>query len=288
MSDTEKPIDIDTFWEYSDPVLSEERFRSALASAQGDDRLELLTQIARTYSLRGRFGEAHETLNNIEQQLAAAGQRPYIRYLLERGRAYNSAGEVDKARDQFNRAWEQALAAHLDGLAVDAAHMLAITYSNTPEAIGWNQRGIEFARQSDDRKAQSLLPAMLNNCAWDLHGLGRFDEALQMFEAAQAEWIARDKPEQIQIAKWSVARCLRSLGRYQDALIIQRMLEAEHASAGTVDGYVFEEIAENLFALGQINDAKPYFRKAADELGKDEWFVAHEAGRLAQLILRSS
>ena len=48
-------MDIDSFWEYSDPAASEARFRAALSSAQGDDRLELLTQIARTYSLRQRF-----------------------------------------------------------------------------------------------------------------------------------------------------------------------------------------------------------------------------------------
>ena len=280
-------MDIDSFWEYTDPALSEERFRSALGTAQGDERLELLTQIARTYSLRKRFGEAHQVLNEVEQQLADAGPRPRVRHLLERGRTFNSGGEKEKARMLFVEAWEQASAARQEGLAVDAAHMVAITYSGTRDAIEWNQRGLVAARASQDAKARALIPAMLNNAAWDLHDMGRFSEALPLFEEAQAEWIARGKPKQIQNAKWAVARCLRSLGRYDDALAIQRALEAEHKAADTVDGYVFEEMAENLAGLGKLDEAKPYFRMAVDELSKDEWFVKNEPARLANLKSRA-
>jgi tetratricopeptide (TPR) repeat protein len=280
-------IDIDSFWEYAEPAVSEARFRTALSSAQGDERLELLTQIARTYGLRQRFAEAHELLNEVEQQLAGAGPRPYVRYLLERGRTFNSSGEKEKARGLFVEAWEQAQAAHLEGLAVDAAHMVAVTYASTPEAIAWNQRGLVLARASQDPKARALIPAMLNNNAWDLHDMGRFAEALPLFEKAQAEWVARGQPEQIRVAKWAAARCLRSLGRYDDALTIQRALEAEHSARGSADGYVFEEIAENLAALGKPAEAKAYFGRAADELSKDEWFVKNEAARLANLKSRA-
>ena len=41
-------IDINALWDFSKPALSEERFRAALATAQGDDALILKTQIART------------------------------------------------------------------------------------------------------------------------------------------------------------------------------------------------------------------------------------------------
>ena len=279
----ENSVNIDSFWEYSDPALSEQRFRAALNSTRGDDHLELLTQIARTYGLRERFDEAHELLNEVAGQLAFAGPRPNVRYLLERGRTFNSSGAAEKARLLFMNAWEQALAAHLDGLAVDAAHMLAITYSGSSDAVLWNQRGLQLARQSEDPKARSLIPAILNNTAWDLHSLERFDEALVLFLDAQTEWTARGMPIQIQIARWSVARCLRSLGRFKDALTIQQTLETEHKLAGSVDGYVYEEIAENLIALGKPDEARPYFSKAVAELSKDEWFVKNEAVRLAYL-----
>jgi tetratricopeptide (TPR) repeat protein len=280
-------IDIDSFWEYTNPAVSEERFRIALSSAQGDVRLELLTQIARTFSLRQRFDEAHEVLNDLEKQLTHAGARPRVRALLERGRTFNASGEKERARALFVEAWEQAQAARVEGLAVDAAHMVAITYAGTPDAIAWNQRGLALARASQDPKARALIPAMLNNSAWDLHEMGRFHAALPLFEEAQAEWIARGKPEQIRVATWAVARCRRSLGQYDEALAIQRALEAEDMAMDTADGYVFEEIAENLAALGNMDAARPYFEKAVDEFSKDEWFVKHEAGRLANLRARA-
>jgi tetratricopeptide (TPR) repeat protein len=280
-------IDIDSFWEYTNPAVSEERFRMALTSAQGDARLELLTQIARTYGLRQRFGEAHDVLNQVEAQLTHAGPRPRVRYLLERGRTFNAGGDNETARMLFVEAWEQAQATHQEGLAVDAAHMVAITYAGTLDAIAWNQRGLDLARPSQDPKARALIPAMLNNSAWDLHEMGRFRDAFAFFEEAQAEWITRGTSEQIQIATWAVARCLRSLGRYDEALTIQRALEADYRATGSADGYVFEEIAENLAALGKLDEAKPYFRKAVAELRKDDWFVKNEAARLANLISRA-
>lgn len=280
-------MDIDSFWEYSDPAISETRFRAALSSATQDERLELLTQIARTHSLRGQFAEAHALLDEVEPQLAPAGPRPKIRYGLERGRTFNSSGHKEMARAEFHRAWQQALAANESGLAVDAAHMLALAYAGAPEgqseSQSWFQRGLSLARASTDSKAQGLIPALLNNAAWNLHDTGQWAEALPLFEQALVAWTARQRPVQIQIARWSVARCLRSLGRYTEALDSQRALEAEHRAAGTTDGYVYEEIAENLMALKRAAEAQPYFRQAVEALSQDEWFVKNEADRLARL-----
>ncbi len=287
MQTSQNTTDIDSFWEYADPVLSEARFRAALPSAQGDFRLELLTQIARTFSLRQQFATAHDVLNGVERQLAGAGAPPRVRYLLERGRTFNSAGEGEQARAFLIEAWQQAQAAGLQGLAVDAAHMLAITTAGTPDAIAWNERGLAIARAAQDPKARALIPAMLNNSAWDLHEMGRASEALALFEQALAEWMARGKAQQIQTARWAVARCLRSLGRCEEALAIQRALAAEQLATASADGFVLEEIAENLAALGNQDEARRYFQKAYDELGKDGWFAQHEAARLARLKART-
>lgn len=46
---------------------------------------------------------------------------------------------------------------------------------------------------------------------------------------------------------------------------------------------MLEEIAELLDATGKPAQAKPYFKRAADELGKDAWLVENEPGRLARL-----
>jgi tetratricopeptide (TPR) repeat protein len=288
MSFVDPSPDIDAYWEYSDPAASEARFRSAFSEAEGDERLELLTQIARTYSLRSAFETAHQILDEVETQLKNAGSSPHIRYLLERGRTYNSSGDKSRAQDLFLEAWNLANSAHQEGLAVDATHMLAITFAGQPDAILWNQRGLEIAGRSQYAKAQALIPAMLNNTAWELHDQGRFTEALYYFEEAEKTWKARGKTEQIQIARWSVARCLRSLQSYEQALFIQHALESEHTSAGTADGFVFEEIAENLAALGQIQESQPYFKKAYDELSQDPWLRDHETSRLASLLNRAA
>jgi len=219
--------DIDSFWEYTDPVASEARFRDAFGAAQGDERLELQTQIARTYSLRKDFGTAHGLLDDVEKRLGDAGARPRLRYLLERGRTFNSAGQRDKAREHFERAWTLGRESGEEGLAVDAAHMIAITRSGTAEGVAWNEKALAIARASKFAKAQALVPAMYNNMAWDLHDLKRYDEALAAFQAALDEWTKRGKPRQIQVAKWSVAQCLRSMKRDAEAAAIENELKAE-------------------------------------------------------------
>jgi tetratricopeptide (TPR) repeat protein len=72
------------------------------------------------------------------------------------------------------------------------------------------------------------------------------------------------------MARWAVARCLRLLERYDEALTIQRALEAEQVAAGAADGHVLAEIAENLAALGKMDEARPYFARAVQASGKDE------------------
>jgi tetratricopeptide (TPR) repeat protein len=275
-------MDIDAYWEYSDPAASEARFRALLPDARGDERLEVLTQIARTYSLRRDFAQAHALLDEVEGQLGSAGAAPRVRYLLERGRTFNSSGDKASARPLFVQAWEIASANGLDGLAVDAAHMVPIVVGGA-EGVEWTRRGLELARRSTDAKARALLPALLNNHAWNLHDDGRFAEALPVFREAEVAWLATGKEPQGRIARWSVARCLRSLGRFEEALPIQRALEREWAAAGSADGYVFEELAELLDAIGRQEEAKPYFRRAAEVLSKDDWLVKTEPQRLERL-----
>jgi hypothetical protein len=45
----------------------------------------------------------------------------------------------------------------------------------------------------------------------------------------------------------------------------------------------FEELAECLWALGEFEEARPYFHSAQIELSKDPWFVSQEPARLRRL-----
>ncbi|MBZ0304515.1 MAG: tetratricopeptide repeat protein, partial [Anaerolineae bacterium] len=74
---------------------------------------------------------------------------------------------------------------------------------------------------------------------WTYHDQGNYEKALEMFQ--QALIFREGNPRQIQIARWCIARTLRSLNRVEEALAIQRELNPE-------DGFVVEEIAECLLA----------------------------------------
>jgi hypothetical protein len=89
------PQDFEPLWNYGQPAESEVRFREALARAEPESeaQLQLLTQIARTHSLRHNFAEAHALLDQVEPHLPTATKKIAVRHALERGRTFNSAGD---------------------------------------------------------------------------------------------------------------------------------------------------------------------------------------------------
>ena len=271
-------------WDFSNPAGTETKFRELLPRTEPGSsiRLELQTQIARTLGLQRKFDEAHTLLDEIKPALKTAPGVVEVRYLLERGRVFNSAGNPDAARPLFIRAWDVAREAGEDGLAVDAAHMVAIV--EPPEqALEWNRKAIAFAEQSSDPTAKKWLGSLYNNTGWTYHDQGKYDLALDQFQKALAFFEKQGTPRPIGIAKWCVARTLRSLNRLDEALAAQQALLKEHEQAGSTDGYVFEELGECHLALGHADEATPFFARAYEELSKDEWFAKAEPQRLERL-----
>ena len=256
--------EFDALWNYEDPASTERAFRQLLErEAQAwepANRAELLTQIARTLGLQRRFDEADALLIKAEA-MAKGSPRAEARVLLERGRVLNSSGNKQAAIPFFEGALSKAEQGREDFFAVDAIHMLAI--ASPPERqMHWHKLGIRRAEESNDPKTRGWLGSLYNNLGWSLHDSGMFGEALTIFEKALAFRIEQGKDGPIRIAKWCVARCLRSLGRVAEAIEIQRQLHQECASANHPDGFVEEEIAECLFALGRAEEAKPHFAEA--------------------------
>ena len=283
---TEDRPDFDSLWDYNQPAATETQFRALLpqAEAAGDPAYlaELLTQVARSEGLQRRFADAHRTLDRVERLLPAGRGRAQVRYLLERGRVHNSAGEPDRARPLFLAAWEQARAQGADFDAIDAAHMLALVVP-PDAALAWNLQALDLTEATPDARAKKWLGALYNNIGWTYHDQGDYARALAVFEKGLAWREAANQPRETRIAQWTVARTLRSLGRVDEALVLQRTLEHAWARAGEADGYVYEELAECLLALGQSEAARPYFALAYDVLSKDPWLVEHEAARLQRL-----
>jgi len=69
----------------------------------------------------------------------------------------------------------------------------------------------------------------------------------------------------------------------EESLAIQRELEKQIADLENPDGYVYEELAECLHALGWRDEAKPNFRRAHELLSKDPWLNESEPERIERL-----
>ena len=103
--------------------------------------------------------------------------------------------------------------------------------------------------------------------------------ALAFFEDAIAFRKEQGKADEIRVAEWCFARALRSMGRLEEALAIQRRLESE----GTEDGFVAEELGELLALLGRQSEARPKFARAYEILSKDLSLQRDEPERLDRL-----
>ena len=276
--------DIDALWDFSQPGVSESRFRDALKSESGDGALELETQIARTFSLRRETTKAHALLDTVQRRINDK-TRPAtrVRYLLERGRTFHSAGEAIKARPLFLEAWQIGDKEKLTLLAIDAAHMMGIVEAGD-EAQRWNERAMALAMGSLVPRAIRWRGSLANNMGHTERERGNFDAAMKHFQASLTAFQLTRSSSQIRTAKWQIANVLRLQKRYDEALAMQLLIETEAAEADEPDGFVFEEIAEIYLVKGDATKAKPYFAKAAAALSKDSGFAENDSDRLARML----
>jgi tetratricopeptide (TPR) repeat protein len=244
-------IDLAPLWDFNQPELSEQRFRAALATASGDDALVLQTQIARSYGLRRDFESARRILQSIEPQIATAGAEVRVRYSLELGRTYASATHTSEqqtaetkalARSAYQQALDEARSAKLDGLAIDAIHMLAFVDTAPADQLKWGQQALAVVESSTQPAARRWEASIRNNIGYALHQLGRYDEALEQFRLALALREQGSDAQATRVAHWMVAWTLRALGRSDEALQIQLRLEREADAVGEPDPFVFEEL----------------------------------------------
>lgn len=273
-------------WDYGNPEATEKKFREAEPEIKKQGQglyIELLTQIARTHSLRAQFDEAHKILDTAMKMIGPEHVRPRIYYMLERGRTYNSSKVYDKAEELFEAAYGQAVKYGEDNLAIDAAHMMGIVKKGD-ESLQWNEDAMNMAENTADEEAKGWLGPLYNNTGWTYHDMGEYEKALDLFERNVEYHGARGNKNELSIAKWCVARCLRSLGKLEESLKAQYDLTELNKQLGLDDdGYNYEEIGECLLELGKGDEAKPYFAKAYELLSKERWLASNEKERLERL-----
>jgi len=229
-------------WDFADPAASEERFRAAAAdetlSAHG--RAVMATQLARAMGIQHRDDEALAVLDELESadpgdaEEEAAELR--ARIALERGRMAAAAERLDEAVPEFTRAVREAALGGSTFLVLDALHMLALNDAGHEEE--WAAEGFDILEGVRDPRLKRWGVALHNNLGWTKHDGGDAQAALYHFQKAVDAADRYGTAGQQHVARWSVGRALRTLGRTDEALEIQREL----ALARPDDPYVRAEI----------------------------------------------
>lgn len=254
-------VNIDQLWDYGKPGDSEARLRDAQKSATGDEALELETQIARTWSLRRDLAKANAILDGVEAKLTPRSTPALrVRYLLERGRCFNSGGDFARAKPLFLEAFDLSQKHGDVVLAIDAAHMLGFS-KDSDEAMRWTERAMQLALSSELPRAVQWRASLANNLGSTERERGNLDAAAKHFDAALRAHQAQGNPARIRIAWWQVANVQRLQGKLDEALAIQQRLEKEMLAANEPDEYVYEELAALYTALQKPDSATGYRAK---------------------------
>jgi tetratricopeptide (TPR) repeat protein len=174
---------IDDLWVFDEPALSERRFRVELEEGgpwDAVERAELVTQLARSLGLQGRFDEAAAMLIDLD---AESSPVVAIRVLLESGRLMNSSGHPDAAVGLFRQAEE--IAARVDAvfLRLDTLHMLAIV--DADRAADWTTQAVELAEAAGEDRTKRWLVPLHSNYGWRLLEADDLDAALAEFVEAE-------------------------------------------------------------------------------------------------------
>jgi tetratricopeptide (TPR) repeat protein len=269
---------LDSLWDFSELAATAERFRLAVndETRPAAVRIEFATQLARAFGLLGRFGEADAVLDAAlaavdaptEEALDAPTDEPpavaadsnatgeaavhdpmierlLARIALERGRLRVNAERPAEGVPFFTLAVRHAAAAGSQFLALDALHMLALADAGHEEE--WAGDGLALLDTVTDARTRRWGVALHNNLAWHLHDSGRPEEALAHFELAVATADSVGTSDQRFIGRWALGRCLRTLGRTDEARAIQERLAAERPD----DEFVRTELAE----LAELSDS---------------------------------
>ena len=237
---------IDRLWDFGDTAASEERFREAADddSHPAHVRAVMTTQLARAVGIQGRADEALALLDEVgsrgipsdDPERDAAEVR--ARVSIERGRILAASDRRAEAVPELTRGVREAALAGSNFLVLDALHMLALNDEGHEEE--WAAEGLDVLAGSRDPRVLRWGVALHNNLGWTMHDSGRAEAALAEFQLAVDAADRYGTTQQQHVARWSVARCLRTLGRNDEALELQREL----ARARPDDPYVQSELAE--------------------------------------------
>jgi tetratricopeptide (TPR) repeat protein len=274
-------------WDPDDLDSTEKRLLTLLTlEASRSGRAEVMSQLARIHGLRADFAEADRMLDDAHAE-CGPDAAAHARIDLERARLRRSDGTPAQALACAESAFQGALAAGAEFIAVDAAYLASLVADDRAGRIEWTRRGMDLAQRSADPQLAAWIAPLLTNLGWEYFESGHYEPALDAFERA-LQHRERDPGNraEAEITRYAVARTLRALGQAEEAAIMLEQVAAWAVASGHPDGWYHEELAEVYATLGRFTEARDQARRAipllstADPAFKDD---SPRAERLREL-----
>ena len=286
--------DTDGFWNTQNLPETEGKIRALLPLGDGPvhaAQVEALTQIARVFVLQGKLKEAKDFLNYADSLLkdlsVEDALKPQVRIFLEEGRVYGLSMFPDRALEYFRKAWDLSFEnRRLDSLAIDAAYMISVTLPSK-QGKTWLKGALDLAEHADaSPTAKKWRAHLYMRFGWQEFDVRNFATALEYFDKA-LENADRDDVFLQRTLRWCRARVLRSLGKFNEAMVMQNEIFSDLAGEGVLNGHVYLELAECYQSLQDQDQASYYYELAHEKLKMSKWYSENFVNELSEILKRS-
>ncbi len=281
-------LKIGDMWDYSDPQATEKNFLEKMKehSNSAFDVWELQTQVARALGLQGKFIKAVQILDSIQAGLeyspvCEAKDLVGIRYNLERGRILLLTEKVEDSIRYFRFALKMAMKIKADDLSIDAIKML-LRVTSINERIEFGLKGINIAIERGNENLYSSIGELATVVGQAYLANKEYQKAIEQFMHARDIFSKLIDAENARITRRSICIAQRGLGNYKEALLELRIQEEWLKKSNDSDGIIFEEIAENLLALGH-NSSSVYFCKALECFKAEGLIINMDPNRISRI-----
>jgi tetratricopeptide (TPR) repeat protein len=180
-----------------------------------------------------------------------------------------------QGQECFRQAWNLANKLQNTFFAIDAALMLALCQARKAQKE-WLMQAQKLAQESKDPKCQLWLASLFLLVGWDFFDMRKYTEAYSEFQKANE---INNTPE----AEWALARTLRAMGKFDEALIAQKSILDKFTALGKINGHVYVEMGECHQHLKNFDEARRFFDLAYRALSENKWFADNKAHELARI-----
>ena len=280
---------LDAQWDFDKPALSEERFRAELAKWPA--RVGRGAGSAHADCARARPAAQVRRRARAARRRSSAIARDFRRTCAsaicsERGRTFNSSGAPQRAVPLFAEALP--LAETRQGRVLRRRRRAHARHRGAGRRAARLEPEGARARGGRDRSTRPRLAriALQQHRLDVLRRRRRENGARLLAKGAGRAGGDGQRRARSRVAKWTVARGYRGVGRLDDAEAAQKSLARRvRPGIGETDGYVYEELAEIALARGDAKAARPWAAKAHAAL-KDDPLSRRERGAAARAARR--